>query len=769
MKQSIILKTLLILGSVFIAIFIGSNYFTQQSDKELIEKIRNYNLKTAMDALDNRLENRLEINKKQMLDTVKMIAKNSSVFLLNFDKDGLEQSLTFDINRDGIEAIVIFDSVVNENFLVAYKEDGEIQFSFLLPKKFENIAKLSEPIFQTNSSQQEKIGSITLYYDESIIKNQIAQLKTETKTKIKQFDLTIDNELEKAKAMKLYIGISSLVLILLVSSILLIIFVNNPLKKLQMGLDNFFLFLQNKKDSTQAIALDTNDEFGQMAQSLNENISVSAKLHEEIHELNTNLEKRIEEKTAKVTILLDNAGQGFLTFDSNFMVDEEYSKECIKLLGEDIAHKDITNLLFKDKAKKELFKITLVNALSDDVEIKRNAYISLLPKIVLLNKKAVKLEYKIVEDSKFMLILTNITSQKKLEKKIKREQEILKMIVAVVSESDVFYETKIEYENFIKDFMKHIDLSKTPLFNIINIYRTIHTFKGTFAQLYMHEIVDFLHNLESNISILQKETIHSNDDLIQLLEVSDFNSSLEKSVSIIEGILGSEFLDSDSYLKIELTDIVSLQEKIEKILDNYNHTTPECKDILCQVQKLSSTKLSSLLHPYISSTLQLANRLEKDIYDFEVIGDNKVVVNDRFKPFIKSLIHIFRNSIDHGIETPEVRVENNKDEKGTIGCNFEIKDEQLHIVISDDGAGIDIEKLKEKLHTKGIETKELTKNEIYNYIFDDNFSTKDEVSSISGRGVGMSVVKYECEKLDGRIEITSEKNIGTTFEFVLPL
>ena len=107
--------------------------------------------------------------------------------------------------------------------------------------------------------------------------------------------------------------------------------------------------------------------------------------------------------------------------------------------------------------------------------------------------------------------------------------------------------------------------------------------------------------------------------------------------------------------------------------------------------------------------------------------------------------------------------------KGTISCSFEMEDEQLHIVISDDGAGIDIEKLREKLHTQGIETKELTKNEIYNYIFNDNFSTKDEVSSISGRGVGMSVVKYECEKLDGRIEITSEKNIGTTFEFVLPL
>jgi len=769
MKQSIILKTLLILGSVFIVIFIGSNYLTQQSDKKLIEKIRNYNLTTAMAALDNRLENQLKTNKKQMLDTIKMIVKNSSVFLLNFDKEGLEKSLKFDINKDGIEAIVIFDSVVNENFLIVYKNHTTIKVTDSLPKKFENLTKLSEPIYQTNNLLEEKIGAITLYYDESIIKNEIAKLKVDTKKKISEFNFTIDNELKKVKMMKLYIAISSFLLILIVSSILLVLFVNNPLRKLKIGLDNFFLFLQNKTDSTQKIELNTKDEFGQMAQNLNENIIVSAKLHEEIHELNTNLEKRIEEKTSKVTTLLDNAGQGFLTFDTDFIVDEEYSKECIKLLGKDIAHKDITNLLFKDKSKKELFKITLINALNDDIEIKRNAYISLLPRIILLNKKAVKLEYKIVENSKYMLVLTNITSQKKLEKKIKKEQEILKMIVAIVSESEVFYEVKQEYEIFINNFMKQIDLSKTPLFNITNIYRIIHTFKGTFAQIYMQDIVTFLHHLESDISTLQKETTRTNEDVIQLLEISDFESSLEKNISIIEDILGSEFLDSDNYLKIELNDIVSLQEKIEKILENYNHTTPECQDILCQVQKLSGSKLMTLFHPYISSTSQLANRLEKEIYEIEIIGDNKLVVNDKFKPFIKSLIHIFRNSVDHGIEMPEIRVENNKDEKGTISCNFEIKEDKLIIVISDDGAGIDIEKMKEKLKNRGIETQNIDNSEIYNFIFDDNLSTKDEVSSTSGRGVGMSVVKEECEKLNGKVYITSQKNVGTTFEFVIPL
>ncbi len=506
-----------------------------------------------------------------------------------------------------------------------------------------------------------------------------------------------------------------------------------------------------------------------MARSLNENISVSAKLHEEIHELNTNLEARIEEKTAKVTTLLNNAGQGFLTFDDKFIVDEEYSKECEKLIGQNIAAKDISKLLFKDKDIRELFKESLNNAINEKLDIKRNAYISLLPSIIILNKKAVKLEYKILDDSKIMLILTNITAQKKLEKKIKKEQEILKMIVAVVSESQTFYDIKAEYEAFIKTYKMMIEDKKTPLHNISNMYRKIHTFKGSFSQLYMQDVVNFLHQLESDISLMQKETTNTNLDLIELLDSCDFNESLQRSISIIKEILGDEFLESDTYLKVDLEDISNLQEKIEYILNNFKHTTPECQDILCQVQNLSNTKLQSMLHPFVTSSLQLAARLEKEIYPFDIIGDNKFVISDKLKPFIKSLVHVFRNSVDHGIETPDIRVELEKDEVGTISCSYEIKDDNLHIIISDDGAGIDIDKIKEILKSNGIDTSNLSTQDIYKYIFKDSFTTKDEVSQTSGRGVGMSAVKNELDKLNGEVKITSKKYVGTTIEFTVPL
>jgi len=99
---------------------------------------------------------------------------------------------------------------------------------------------------------------------------------------------------------KLSIAIGFLVIILTVISILLMVYVNNPLKILKSGLDDFFLFLQNKKNSTQTIMLNTSDEFGQMAYSLNENISVSAKLHEEIRGLNFNLEQKVKARTSEL-------------------------------------------------------------------------------------------------------------------------------------------------------------------------------------------------------------------------------------------------------------------------------------------------------------------------------------------------------------------------------------------------------------------------------------------------------------------------------------
>lgn len=137
------------------------------------------------------------------------------------------------------------------------------------------------------------------------------------------------------------------------------------------------------------------------------------------------------------------------------------------------------------------------------------------------------------------------------------------------------------------------------------------------------------------------------------------------------------------------------------------------------------------------------------------------------------LVHLVRNSADHGVEAPEERVKAGKNEKGIITLSAEHEGNNIIITIEDDGKGIDPEKIKEKAISKGIvsaeKAKELSKQEIFNLIFSPGFSTAEKVTNVSGRGVGMDVVKTNVTKLRGIINIESEVGQGTKMIIKLPL
>lgn len=135
------------------------------------------------------------------------------------------------------------------------------------------------------------------------------------------------------------------------------------------------------------------------------------------------------------------------------------------------------------------------------------------------------------------------------------------------------------------------------------------------------------------------------------------------------------------------------------------------------------------------------------------------------------LVHLVRNAVDHGIEPPEERVAAGKPEVGKVKLNAEHKGGNIVIEIRDDGRGMDPQKLLAKARDKGIvgADQELTNSEIYELIFEPGFSTAATVSDISGRGVGMDVVRRNIKSLGGRIEIESELGKGSTFRVHLPL
>ncbi len=137
------------------------------------------------------------------------------------------------------------------------------------------------------------------------------------------------------------------------------------------------------------------------------------------------------------------------------------------------------------------------------------------------------------------------------------------------------------------------------------------------------------------------------------------------------------------------------------------------------------------------------------------------------------LTHLVRNSIDHGIEAPDVRVQRGKPAQGTLSMRSFHESGQVIIEIRDDGAGIDPVKLRDKAVSKGLLDREsaarLSDHEAVNLIFTPGFSTADGVTNVSGRGVGMDVVRTNIEKIGGAIDLTSEVGEGTTVRIRIPL
>ena len=686
---------------------------------------------------------------------VKSFDKTKQGFLLLMDEkvyENIKTGKNFSFKKNAkFQNYLISQKYINKNFL---NDAKTINMQELLKKGYLLSSKYLYTSMEVTNFQNKKVGIILLARPLSVVN-----------TAIDGAENLIYLSLLGILGMTIVI---SLVIIMAIKKLVI-----SPLKKFENGLADFFSFLQGKKDNVQHIDIDTNDEFGEMAKSLQDNIAVSAKLHEEINELNSSLEAKVLEKTKKVTTLLDNAGQGFLSFSCDLMIDNEYSKECDKLLGKDLAGKYIPDILFlNNPTKQKFFQKTILEACSIESTLVQESILTLLPNEIILNRRALQLNYKILESKKLMLIITNITAKKKLEKKVKKEQEVLKMIVEIIGESESFYDLKKEYENFIVNYRDYIHSTKTSLNNIGEIYRVIHTFKGTFSQFYMGEIVSLLHDLETKIATMIKNNEHTNQAILELLDETDFSTNFNKELEIIRTVLGDDFLNSDNMLKINCVEINKLQTKIHNVFEEQHIDSIESKEIIKQVSKLSSQKLSGLLRPYTSLVEQLSVRLQKEIYELEIIGDDEILVNEAYKPFVKSLIHIFRNSVDHGIEDQETRLLNNKDEVGTISCNFSADDDKIQIIISDDGVGIDKEKVLSKAIKENIVTQEesqkISDADIYELIFHQKLSTKDQVSEVSGRGIGLNAVKVEIDKLAGFIEINSQINMGTTFVFNLP-
>ena len=220
------------------------------------------------------------------------------------------------------------------------------------------------------------------------------------------------------------------------------------------------------------------------------------------------------------------------------------------------------------------------------------------------------------------------------------------------------------------------------------------------------------------------------------------------------------FSDFDSKMKHSVTKFKSSAQNLGRIAGELQEG----------VMKIRMVPISQIFSRFPRVVRDLSKDLHKNI-QLVIEGEDteldKSVVEDLLDP----IMHCVRNALDHGIETPEVRKAAGKPEQGIMLLKASNEGNMIVIEVSDDGHGIDVERVKAKAVEKGIlhPGKKLTDIEAFQLVFAPGFSTSEKISNVSGRGVGLDVVKTHIEKLNGTVTVESEMNVGTRFIIKLPL
>lgn len=475
-----------------------------------------------------------------------------------------------------------------------------------------------------------------------------------------------------------------------------------------------------------------------------------------IEEHNRTLELKVQERTRDIKNLLDFAGQGFFSFNPNFMIHKEFSRECEAIFGKNINKIDISDLLFKNQEKKSLYKqaFDLYFTGQTDVEV----IFKLLDKEFMINKKNVQIEYKAIDKEKVMGILTDITEKRKLEAKIEAENQKNSRLLRIMANNKYFGKFIEDNDKLFSYLKKTKSKQKLSVAELETLAREVHTFKGSLGFFNLVSTGNLVHNFESYLM----NPSESNIAKIKK-SIDEIFESYEREMLEIEEAIGKKMIDSFNSYVISKSNYKNLVSLVNKKYSKAN-------DLLDLVSGIAKTSIKELFNRFPIMIQELAVKRGKKINPLVLKGGEKLIDADKYALLLNSFDHIIRNLVDHGIEKPNDRIEAKKSELGNITISFDESAKEYNFVFEDDGTGIDTEKVRKiAAENKLISSKQkLSDDELNEFIFSQNVSTSTKVTETSGRGVGLSYVKSMVEKFKGTILVESKRHIGSKFIIKFP-
>jgi len=509
--------------------------------------------------------------------------------------------------------------------------------------------------------------------------------------------------------------------------------------------------------------------------------AVINRVNRQLQEVNAGLEQRVKERTqdletantsltaiqAAVRNLLDNAEQGFLTIDRDLKIGEQSSAACEAILGEAPAGRSIVELLCREMPSDQAsaMQATLVSLFQDSSDFIRELKLGLLPAAFELGGKSIRAGYKMLGDNQLMLILTDVTETTRLAAQVERDRLRLEMIVLAFTESEAFTALVEEYREFIGTELPALLQQVAEPGRVSELYRRLHTFKGLLAQFSFHRSPQRLHGFETALSDRTSWTAQA---ARQVFAPEQLQAEFQQDLNTIADILGPDFLASDRRLSLSQDRLKTMKQVASQALASGCEVSPSVRQLLRELATLGGLDAKSALALHGRGASALAARLDKEVGPVAIEGDATSLEPEIYGPFLRSLVHVFRNAVDHGIETPEARLSVGKPAEGSIRCSVRHGDHGLKIAIEDDGCGVDRETLEERLTASGVPSSQVAGISLENMMFREGLSSRDSADEISGRGVGLAAVKAELDRLGGSVSVETGQGAGTRLCFHVP-
>jgi len=592
-----------------------------------------------------------------------------------------------------------------------------------------------------------------------------------------------------------------LVVLMIIAIAVTYFLVESLTNKITKPIDSLVLSAKriSQGDYSVEVVPESNDEIGKLSHDFEE-------MRITVEKYTNHLQDLIDEKMQQVKDILNNIDQGLFTINFDGSVNEEYSARANDILKvEDISNYDVYELLRLETSTKHSFKtwIDLVRkkhgkqrwrkleklAPVHEMEFRRSNDDSTLDYVSVSYQKVYNRDGEL---SKLMILTVDETEKRQKEQamkdeRIRHENEMKTILgiantpeaelVAFISDTEqrltgIRSVIKRHYEGVVKqrrDYPEESVIYEVSSESINALYRDIHTIKGNGGSYGFDLLSQLAHQAEDALEELRTPLNSRRGDNFKLvekniIEMSEVVANIRLKLSLVYGD------DESIFVRVSEENVAYIQRLTESISSIYGNDKV-VQEMQTAATKLSWKPLKAVARKYNSVVKASAVKLNKEI-EFDIMNEATLFPPDVFDGLDDVIMHILRNSVDHGIESADQRADLEKD-IGTIQLSIDWDSNSRRITVKDDGKGIDTDVVTSKAVQKGIVTEEdvrkMSEQDKVNLIFSSGFSTASSVTEISGRGVGLDVVKTKVEELDGVLEVVSEINKGTTFTITMPL